>query len=149
MEVNIQALEINLCKVMCRSADPGEAHLPVSPSKGQEMSPPLRSRPNTHVRLTASVLAPLCSGREVTYPLLGDQVTSLSKAWSGKTELGILRTTVPFHFSCPGGTYGPNPLTSSLGPKSPCRRSRARWLTTAPTFPSDHGCQLGASSDGA
>lgn len=149
VEVNTQALEINLCKVMCGSADPGEAHLPVGPSKGQERPLPLRSRPDTHVRLTASVLAPLCSGREVTYPLLGEWVTSLKKSWSGKAELEILRSTVPSHFICPRGTYGPNSWTSSLGPKSPCRWGRARRLTTAPTLPSDHGCQLGTSSHGA
>lgn len=142
VELNTQALGINLCKVMCGSADPGEAHLPVSPSKEQE-------RPDIHVRLPAPVLDPLCPGREVTYPLLGERVTSLNKSWSSKTELGILRSAVPFYFICPGGTYGPNSLTSSLGPKSSCRWGRARWLTTAPTLPSHHGRQLGASSNRA
>lgn len=123
---------------MCGSTDPGKAKLPVSPSKGQE-------RPDTHVQLTASVLPLLCSGREVTHPLLREQV----KTWSGKAKLGILQRAVPFHFICPGGTYGTNSLTSSLWPKSPRRWGRVRRVTTAPTLSSDHGCQLGASSHGA
>jgi len=50
VEVNTQALEINLCKVVCGSADPGSP-----PSKGQERPLLLRSRPDTHMQLTASV----------------------------------------------------------------------------------------------
>lgn len=64
----------------------------------------LRSRLGIHVRLTASVLASLCSEREVTYTLLGEQVTPLNKSWSGKAELGILWSTVPFSFIFPRGT---------------------------------------------
>lgn len=55
------------------------------------------------------------SGREVTCLFLRRWATSLNSSWSSETELGIQQSTVPLHFICPGGTYGPNPSTPSLG----------------------------------
>lgn len=54
----------------------------------------LRSRLGIHVRLTASVLASLCSEREVTYTLLGEQDSKQVLEWQGRIRDPVVHCSI-------------------------------------------------------